>query len=162
MIEKVMAKLEKSAVFKKFKQDKDFYLTHIFTMIEEKKEQIWQIGFYNKKKDKMIVFEVDGKITQGKEEEVFKKEKFVKKLELKEIIPYEKALEIADDLQKTEYPAEMVNRRIVILQNLDETVWNITLISMQFNIVNIKIKASDGTILKHHRESLLRFGKETL
>ncbi len=163
-LQKTLDKLECSDVFKKFHQEhKSYYLTHFFCMYSKGVQSAWQIGYYSRKTDKIAVFEVDGEITMHQEEEVFKEKKFVKELKVEKVMELENALEIVENYRKENYPQELENQKICILQNIEEgIVWNITLISLNFNMLNLKLRASDGQILKHSFESILRLGKDKL
>jgi hypothetical protein len=160
--QQVISKLESSKIFKEFRKEKpDYYLTHIFTMFDNDKQGPWQVGYYNKEKDRIVVFDVTDTILQHDEEEVFKKGKFVKKLDIANVIPFEEALAKTEEFRIKTYPGELVSQKIIILQNIHEgIVWNITMISMQLNMLNIKLKASDGQILQHTLDPLLKLGKD--
>lgn len=160
----ILSKIESSNEFKEFKEEhKDFYLTHFFTMLTENGQSPWQAGYYSKKADKIVVFELGDEVIRHEEEDVFKKKKFVKQLKIESLISFENALKKADDYKQENYPKEIEKQRIVILQNIEEgIVWNITIISMQLNMLNLKIRASDGHILKHSFDSILRLGKNKL
>ena len=158
-------KLRESAVFQQFqRQHSDYYLTHFFILLDELKQSPWQIGYYSKEKDRMLCFEIDpetGSVEQGMEEEVFKKEETVEPLEFKHVMDFAEALAVAEKFQRAQYPKEVVNQKICILQCLSQgVVWNMTFVSAQLNVFNIKLKASTGEILHHTMESVLRFRKE--
>lgn len=162
-VTQVVQQVQGSKEFHSFQKDHpDYYLTHLFCMFVHDQQSSWQVGFYSKKTDRIVVFEHTGKeVIRHKEEDVFKKKKFVKRLKLDQVIPFEEALSIADKHKKAKYPKEIEKQRIVILQNIDEgIVWNITMISEQLNMLNLKIKAQDGHIVKESFDSILRLGKD--
>ena len=161
-IQEVLEKVKESKVFKEFHEEhKGYYLTHFFSMIAKGEQSPWQVGFYSKKSDKIVVFELDKEVIKHEEEDVFKKQKTVKELKLKDIMPFEEAIEKAEAYRKANHSAEIEQQKICILQNIGlGTVWNITIISMQFNMLNLKMRASDGHILKHSFDSILRLGKD--
>jgi len=163
-ISEVQQKIEDSEVFKEFhKKHKDYYLTHFFSMFVPQGQAPWQVGYYSKKTDKIVVFELAKSVIRHEEEEAFKKKKFVKQLKPEKAIELEKALEILEKFRKENHPKELEQQKICILQNIEEgTVWNMTLISAQFNMLNLKIRASDGKILKHSFDSILRLGKDKI
>ncbi|MEM4259791.1 MAG: hypothetical protein QXG00_00985 [Candidatus Woesearchaeota archaeon] len=159
-------KLESYPSFKEFKKiNKDSYLTHAFAMIEDASSNDpidnWQIGFYDDKKDKITIFDVGKKITQSPESEVFKNKKTIKKLDISNvIINLNMAFEIVDKLLKEKHPFEFVSKKIIILQNFEEeNVWNITYITMKFNIFNVRIDVSNGKVVHSSFESLLSWQK---
>lgn len=162
LLKKAIKILEASKEFKKFqKKNPDFYLVHAFTIIENIQED-WQVGYYSKTKDRVVVFMVGKKITLSPEEEVFKKpEKKVSKLNIKKVkINLEKAVEKAQALVDTKYKGEIVNKTIVIVQNLKKELYNITLVTLAMNIINIRVDASNGDILHHTRQSIMGLGKQ--
>jgi len=74
----------------------------------------------------------------------------------------EEIIKKADEFQKKKYSGELVNKKIIILQNLEKygDVWNITLITRSFNTLNIKLNADDGGIVYHNLESMMNFIKK--
>ncbi len=161
MISQLIKKIEDSGVFKEWrKENREYYLVHAFLMIDPSIKQEWQIGYYSKKKDKIVTFCVNENITKNPEEEVFKKSGIVKKLDLKKVkIPYEKALNIAERFQKEHYPAHKTEKKIIILQNLNEELWNLTFISKAFSTLNMKISAENGKIISHNLTNLFSLDK---
>ncbi len=127
------------------------YLAHFFCMLNEKFEplQEWQIGIYNKEKDRIKTFLIGQIVSGGKEEEVFKKPgATVEKLELGEIkLEFEPAREIAKKFLEKNYPANNPLKIVCLLQCLEgKPVWNFTIITKQFITVNIKINAVTSVI----------------
>jgi hypothetical protein len=51
---------------------------------------------------------------------------------------------------------------IILLQNLPEhgQIWNITIVTTTFSVINIKIDSKNGTVIKHSKESLIGWKKE--
>lgn len=159
-------KLESYPAFKEFKKiNKDSYLTHAFAMIEDASSKVpidtWQIGFYDDKKDRITIFDVGKKITQSPESEVFKKEKTIKELDISNLtINLNKVFEIVDKLLNEKYPTEFVSKKIIILQNVeDQNVWNITYVTMKFNVFNVRINISNGKVVHSSFENLLLWQK---
>jgi len=161
MISQIIKKIEASAVFKEWKDlNKDYYLVHAFLMIDPSIKEEWQIGYYSRKKDKIVTFVVNKEITKNPEEKVFKKSGMVKKLDMSKVkIPYEKALKTAEKFQKEHYKAHDTEKKIIILQNLEEQIWNLTFISKAFSTLNIKINAENGKVLSHNLTNLFSVDK---
>ncbi|MBU1198544.1 MAG: hypothetical protein KKF46_02475 [Nanoarchaeota archaeon] len=162
ILKDAVKKVEESKVFKAFiKEHSDYYLVHCFTMFDEgERKHKWELGYYSQKTDKMVVFETDPKVNMKPEEEAFKKEGTVKKLEISKVkISPSSALEISTGLVKNKYPAQLITKRIVILQNLDKQVYNITLISANFSILNIRIDSSTGEVLQDNIQNIMSLGK---
>jgi len=157
----VIKKLEASSMFKKFKEKHpDFYLVHAFMMVEKGLSE-WQIGYYSKKKDKIVVFDVGKEIQQNPESDVFKKGGSVKKVELDKVkMSFDDALELADKHIKKKYSAESVTKKIFILQKVDNLMWNVTFVTQAFNLINLKIDAATGKMFHDERTSILKLGKQ--
>jgi len=159
VLDRILKKLEDSKIFKEWYQDNEnYYLVHAFLMIDPQVKQTWQIGYYGKKRDKIITFDVGDEILQNPESEVFKNSGIVKQLDLKKVkVDYKKAMNIAEKFAKQHYPNYSIGKKIVILQNLDKQVWNITFISNSFETLNIKINAEDGKVFYHNLTKIFSF-----
>ncbi len=156
-----LKKLKNSSKFKKwiFKNKKS-YLTYAFTMIENSEKSEWQIGYYDKKLDKVTVFTINNNIEINPEQDIFKKPgTAVKKINLKDVkFSLDKVLKKAQTIKEKKYPKELVTKTIAILQNIElGQLWNITLITSSLNTINIKIDAKTGKTIKHEFVSLFQF-----
>ena len=160
LLKKAIDKIEGSKVFKDFKKENtEYYLAHAFTMID-KVQGDWQVGYCNKN-DKVVVFEAGKEVEKKPEEKIFKKpDDTVNKLDLKKVeLDLEKGVEIAEDLLEEKYKGEFVTKIIAILQNLETELYNITLVTQSFNLVNVRVDAKTGKVLKHSKESILGLKK---
>jgi hypothetical protein len=86
----------------------------------------------------------------------------IRPLDIKKMkIPLNKILRKIKEFQKEKYSKELVNKIIVILQNLQDygNIWNITYITHSFKTLNIKVNAENGEILHHSIDSLMSFVK---
>ncbi len=156
-IKKAVEKLEASKKFKEFvKKNPHYELAHAFTMVD-KIQGPWQIGYYSKKKDRVVVFEVDKHISMSAEEEVFKEpEKRVNGLDLDKVkITLEKAINVVEHICKKAYPNEITNKIIVVLQTLEKPVYNITLTTETFNMINMRVDAGTGSVEGMNIQSIL-------
>lgn len=158
-----ISQVQNSQQFKDWREhNKDAYLTHAFTLVDELNLDVWQIGFYDAKKDVITTFIVHkGQIEAMPEtEKVFKEEdRTIKPLEpSKAKITFNKVREISDDLQKKEYKSSQPFKKIFILQNLEQwgQVWNVTFITTDFKTLNMKINAEDGKVLSHKLISIIQ------
>lgn len=150
-------KLEQSELFSEFKKENpDYYLAHAFTIVD-KVQMDWQIGYYGKKKDNVFVFEVGAEVSKHPQSEVFKKPgTIVKELKLDDVrISLEQAVNITDELVKEKYSFETITKTIVIIQNLEKEIYNLTLVTATFHIINVKIDTITGEIISEVRESIL-------
>jgi hypothetical protein len=162
ILKNTIKEVEKSKIFKDFmKENPEFYLVHCFTMLDEKEKKYeWQLGYYSLKKDKLVVFETVPEIKLLDQDDAFTRENIVKKLDMKLVkVSLGKALEICDNLVKEKYAAQTITKRIIILQTVEKQIYNITLITMSYSILNIKIDAASGEIISHNLQSILSLGK---
>lgn len=163
-VKEAIKKLEKSEEFKQWhKGNEDNFLSYAFTQAKDKEIE-WQLGYYNKKNDKVTTFILGEKITLMPGQEVFKRpEDKIIRLNLENVkLAFIEIIEKVEKFQKEKYPNEIINQKVVILQNLKDygDIWNITLISKAFNMINIKVNASNGEILKHNLSSILDLKKK--
>jgi len=165
-LKQALEQVKNSTKFKDWnKKNPDTFFSYAFKIVEKNKEQPWQLGFYHKSTDKVVTFVADNdEIEMQKEEEIFKKPDMqVKPLEIDKIkIPFKKILKITEEFCKKEYPNEIVNKTIAILQNLEEygNIWNITYITASFKTLNIKVNVKNSKIVHHSIESLMSFAKK--
>ena len=161
-----LKKLEEDSSFRKWhNKNKDTYFSYGFKIPQEMGSDEWQLGFYDRKSDKITTFAMSGeRVDMRPEEEIFKKEEMeVHKVELDKVkLTFENAIEKANDFQKDSFPKERSIKTIAILQNVGGlgNIWNITFITEAFNTLNIKIDASSGKVLEHNLSSVFSFGKE--
>lgn len=161
-----LKKLEEDSDFKKWKKsNKNTYFSYAFKIPQEMGLNDWQIGFYDKKKDKITTFVIAGdNIKIRPEEEVFKKEEMkVNAIELDKVkLTLDNAIEKADEFQQKNFPKDKSMKTIAILQNIQElgNIWNITYITEAFNTLNMKINASSGKVIEHNISSVFSFRKE--
>lgn len=162
----VLEKLEKNDDFVGWKKiHEDSYFSYALKTIDEKAEQPWQFGYFNPKSGKMVTFLMDqDNVEMQPEEEVFKKpEMDVKPIDIKKMsLSFKDIMEKAESFCKEEYPKEIITKKIVILQDLEEfgTIWNLTMISQSFNTINIKLGADKGEVLHHSCENFMNFIKK--
>ena len=161
-----LKKFEESPDFRKWRQkNKNTYLSYAFKIPQEMGSNDWQLGFYNRKNDKITTFEILGDNIKIKpEEEIFKKEDTkVNQIQLEKVkLTFDNAIEKANEFQQKNHPKDKSIKTIAILQNILEfgNVWNITYITEAFNTLNMKIDASSGKILEHNLSSIFSFRKE--
>lgn len=158
-----LKQLEQSEKFQIWqKTNPDHYLAHGFRMFDGSEPQPWQIGFYNKGEDRIIVFTLDKELIQNPPSELFKKESGVSPLEVASITSdINEALEIADNHRKEKYKGNEPVKTIVLLQTLKTgQLWNISFITNTFAVCNIKIDSKSNKIISSACESLLGWGEQ--
>ena len=144
-----------SSEFKEFKEKHPkSYLSSCFNSSDN-----WQADFYCPEDDNLTSFTVKDRKVNAETSEIFRKEKReIKELKIEELeIGINEAKKIVSSLIGKKYNNEEVNKEIIILQNLEEPLWNITYITKTLNIIHVKINAISGVILEEKRESALSF-----
>ena len=158
-----LKRLEDDLIFKRWhNKNKNTYLSYAFKIPQEMGLNDWQIGFYNKNKDKITTFVmVGGNVEIKPEEEIFKKEDMhVNQIELDKLkITLDYAIAKANEFQQKNFPKDKSVKTIAILQNLSDlgNIWNITYLTEALNTLNMKIDASSGKILEHNLSSIFSF-----
>jgi len=155
--------IESNSAYKDWAGEHGSYLANIFYMRSE--TVILQAGYYNKKTDKMASIALtEGKLDITEEKEVFKRpETEIQRLVLDEVeIDYEKMQGLLKTFIADSYPKQKLTKEIVILQNGEvenkpHLLWNVTYITDTFKVLNIKVDAKDGNILKHELRSIMEF-----
>ncbi|MFH1073354.1 MAG: hypothetical protein V1743_08045, partial [Nanoarchaeota archaeon] len=153
----IVEKLEASQEFKSFlKQNPDYYLSSIFSFKDGRNEG-WKVGYYSPKKDKIVSFSLNP-VSHDAPEEVFKDEAIVEKLNLEKVkIDIDNALKICDELHSRKYAMHTCTKRFVVLQNYKQTMYNVTMITDTFNIINIKLDAEDGKVISEFLKPAMAF-----
>ncbi len=155
--------LEEDVKFLEWKKEhKDAFLSYGFLMIDPNVSAEWQIGYYDKKIDKVATFILQNKkVVEVKVDAVFKEPgKEILPLDRKTLkLNIEEIIEKLDAFQEKEYPKEKTLKTMVIVQNLQEfgNVWNITHVTNSYKALNVKLKCEDGSILKHKLSSFMDF-----
>lgn len=160
-----LKQLRQSHKFKEwFKNNNKTYFSYAFTMIENNEQADWQIGYYNKEKDKVTTFIVQKNILINPEEDIFKKSDMdVKEIDIDKVkLALNKILAKLDKFQKENYPRETILKKIIILQNFEKlgNIWNVTFITHGFSTLNIKVKADNGRVVEHNLAPLFEFQSE--
>ena len=140
-------------------ENKDFFLTNVFV-----NEGDLQIGYCRHKDNKIVSFTVGNDNISKFEDDVFKRPE-TKSLEINienVNVDIKDVLNIVEEARVKSYPSEDITKKIVILHNSKEgEIWNITLITKSFNMINFKIDAKEGNVLSNTKRSLLQLGSES-
>ncbi len=152
-LRQMLEKLRNSNEFKLWqKNHSGYYLAHVFVMIDNANEGIWQAGYYNPLKDKMVTFIVSPEeITVTPEQEVMKANKKIAELDIEKVkLSVEEAIDISKKCIKEHYKNELLMKSFFIIQELDGiTMFNITYLTKGFKTINIRINSIDGKVVKH-------------
>lgn len=159
--------LQESSVFQLWKKKHPTaFLSHFFCSIaaDGSPKSGWDIGFYLPGTEKMAVFSQENFETAEREggaassavsfalkpeDDVFKETATVEELPLSAgTLSFPDAVHRwKEELQKA-FPKEQAGNGFVILQKFQgETVWNFTVLSPSFTLLNVKLNAADGTLL---------------
>lgn len=143
-------------------QNKDHYLAHAFFMKDAGIAPEWQIGFYNRPDDRIVVFTLGDEVRMNPPSEVFKKDSGVKELVEKDVlVEFEDALAAAEQHRLENYKAHTPIKTIVLLQKLKVgQVWNISFVTNTFTVCNVKIDTKTKKVLSASCESLLGWAKK--
>ena len=154
-------KLFKSQIFKDWKQkNMDDFLAHGFFFDDDLNKDTWQVGFYNKKKDKITTFFISKDVKVSQESEIFKRpEAKIEELNLGNIkISSNDALKTASDLQKEKYSSDPIRNAFMIIQRLEgKEVFNITVVTDTLKTINVRIDANNGKVLLEKITSLMDY-----
>ena len=157
-IKEKISNIKKSPEYKKWiNNNKEAYLCSVFCLSQE--EDNWQVDFYDTKTKLITNFFLQNNIILENTDKVFSKtQEKINELNIDEVkVDLDKIMNLIDSLVKGKYKNETAYKKIVILQNLTEILWNITIIMSSFNILNVKISAKDGKILEEHLSSVFNF-----
>lgn len=127
------------------------YLVHAFFT-----DQGQEYGFYNKERDEITTFRVLKKVELVSTDKIFKKDdKAILELSIDKVkVTLEQALEKTKELLEN----EKVNKAISVLQHLESgQLWNVTIITDRFNVLNAKIDAATGEVLSHQKQAAMEF-----
>jgi hypothetical protein len=152
----LISKLESSICYKEWTiANPGFYLVHMMFMARHPP----QIGYYNAKLDRIATFDVTDDIVCNPISEVFKDKKRIDKLDMKKVkIDKKDVLEKIETLRSTQYPKELIDSDIMILQNfMGKTMYNTTYFTKAFKTLNIKVDATTGEIISHDIATLVSF-----
>lgn len=152
-------KFVESEEYKDFeKNEEGFVLVHASMMKELGKKSNWEFGFFHEGRDRMVVFETDP-VKRHPEQEVFKEGPTINPLNLENVlISFDEAMRIVEAVRQDKYKTDPINKYIIILQNLHKQVWNVTLITTAFNIINIKIDSATGEVISTNKHSIMDLG----
>ncbi|HLP79561.1 MAG TPA: hypothetical protein VK158_02930 [Acidobacteriota bacterium] len=157
--------LQQSPQFKDWRiQNPHHELVHAFLMLNKNASPHWQFGYYSADHDTIATFTVEDQTVQHQPDtQAFKDpDKKILPLDIDSVqVSFDDALEISQNINTSKHNGLPVNTTIGILQNITTfgTVWNMTLVNVSFNALNVKIDAKSGQIVHEHMESLMNLGQ---
>lgn len=137
----------------------DNYFSYALSIVDKGHDAKWQIGFYDRSKDRLTSFIVGKEsVAVESDQEVFKEESgTVMPIDMDMAkITLTKALEKAEEVQKASYPLQKPVKIIAVLQRLEEfgNIWNITYVTGSMKTLNIKLNAENGQAIEHKLHTL--------
>ena len=156
MILEEYSKLINSKEFKNWKnKHKDAYLSSCLLITDEASTGIWGFDFYLPNINKITTFELDNVINIKEDQEIFEQRK--KKLKEINLNNLKFNLNEVNKFIDKNFNNKKFIKKIIILQYLQTLLWNITLLSLDFNITNVKLDAKNGKLLEQSTKSILQF-----
>jgi len=148
-------KLINSKEFKNWKnKNKNAYLSSCVLMDGSRAKEIWAFDFYLPNKNRITTFSIGEDIQIIEDQKIFgQKTKKLNKIDVEEI---KFDLNDVNKFINKEYKVKLM-KKIIVLQNLNRLLWNISLLGVDFNLVNIKLDAKTGKILEKSVVSMLQF-----
>lgn len=150
-------KLISNNKFKSWKdKNKDAYLSSVFLLKDQKISSGWQFDYYLPKKKKMTTFTVDKTIKFTKDQKIFTTAEKIDEIDLKDVkFSFDEVVKLV----MPKYKDKKFVKEIVIIQSLNsQLLWNISLVTSEFNLINIKVDSIHGKIIEETSSSLLQFG----
>ena len=148
-------KLINSKEFKNWKdKNKNAYLSSCVLINDPGTKDKWSFDFYIPKKNRITTFIMDEDISMNENQKIFEQKK--KKLKEVNIDEIKFNLNKVHDFIEKEYKVKPM-KVIIVLQNLDKLLWNISLLGTDFNLVNMKLDAKTGKLIDKSTTSMLQF-----
>lgn len=145
---------------KKFKNEGFLCGFFLVSDINEIENSSWQIDFYEESSDTITSYMTKDEIEVSPKSEIFKeKSTKIEELNLEEVeTNFNNTIKKAYNFLKKS--KEEATKVIVILQKQNIPTWNISFITKNFNILNIKINATNGKFIDKKIVSIMNFKKE--
>jgi len=117
----------------------------------------WQFGFFLSDGMARTLFIDKNGVRANHKSEIFKSGKNIKKVDISKCrLPLGEALNIVEEKTK-KLPFSTVTTMVILQVVNDTLVWNITKISKEFSIINVKIDAQNSRIIESNVRSVFDF-----
>jgi len=155
-IKRTIQEIESSKEFKNWvKMEDGAYLSSIFTMMGDSHEINWQLDYYSPKKNMLTSFvHKNGKVKFEKDQKIFKKDGKINKLDIDKL---KITLDECIDSIKKKNPHEKAVKIIVVLQNKNSLVWNVTFLTSGLKVLISKINAENGDFILNEVKPIIEF-----
>lgn len=152
--------VRKSEPFKEFKnKSPNAYLCAGFLVIETLSKTPWQIDFYCPDRNVMTTFTMNDDVSMKETDNISKTSDTIPELNLDKVdYDFEDVLKTMDELLKEKYAGHKADKIITILQNMQGSeVWNVTYLTNQFHVLNVKVNAEDGNLISEKMSPIMSF-----
>ncbi|MGV8172229.1 MAG: hypothetical protein ACP5OA_06075 [Candidatus Woesearchaeota archaeon] len=158
----IINSIEDSIEFKDFiLKHPHYYLVHVFRIVDNDIPSTWQIGYYSKDSDKIVVFEYNnGLVMMHSPEDALKQEEYIQQLDVSGLtLSHDNIIDIINEFYRENYKYDLLSKSIYLLQNLPlhGQVWNVTIITHNYSVINIKVDAISGNVVKHEKHNLMQW-----
>lgn len=153
----IVTDVETSDAYKTFhSENPDYYLAMVFSIGDA-----WKVAYYSPAADLIVTFDTDP-IKQGLPEEVFKEEDgTVEPINISDVnITIEKINQECDILHQLKYNLHPIQKKIIMLQNHGQLMYNVTMLTQTMSVINIRIDAKTGELLSDRITSAMSFKKD--
>jgi len=136
-LKQAIEELEKSEEFLEWKKIyPHYYLAHGFMIKEESPE--WQIGYTDG--EKVVTFFLNPVKIMPEQETYKRPDEKIQKLEKEKLfLSLEKAEEIFNKIKNEKYASEKIFKTIILVQNNNQNMYNITGLTYSYKSLNVKI-----------------------
>ena len=144
--------IEESEEFKDWKKTHEkWYLVHGFLIDDENPE--WQVGFSDG--SKVVTFMLNPVKAMPEQEAYKKDETKIKELDKDSLIlSLDDAKVLFNEVIQEKYSAELVTKTIILVQNLGNSMYNITGLTQSLKALNIRI-GMDGKVIEDTLQPLI-------
>ncbi len=160
-LRKEVIAVQKTKEFKEFKKNSpNAYLCAGFLLIESLNNAEWQMDYYCPDRKVMATVVLEDKKSSVKESnQISLTPEGVTELNLEKVdYDFEDALKVIDGLLTEKYAGHKANKIITVLQNVKGSeTWNITYLTNQFHVLNVKINAETGDLISEKLEPIISF-----
>lgn len=155
----VVKRVEESATFQEFeRQHHNYYLVNGFTQLDAVKQPIkkWQVCYFNEEQDHLAVFDVEPKVALQSFQEAVKFSGSIPELTPLPKISTEEALATVEKQLVKDHPHQIIRTYLVVVQAIkEETVYNITVVTMNFAMLTFHIHGQTGKIIHTQHGSVM-------
>jgi len=154
--------LLKTEMYKEFiEHNPEYKLSHIFFVSESNNLIDEQIGFYSKKTDKVVSFDLI-KHSVSEPENAAKTSGIIPSFENNDInLDITQALKMCKNIIDKEYSQHGTTKSICVLQILNDVlIWNITIVTNTLHMINIKINADNSAVISHSAQPIMSLAKK--